>query len=385
VVSLVRPFHPRHFVETVWRMRPFTLMAVVLLVAAPWYIVVGIETGGEWPRRFLLTENFARATSSFENHGGGLWYYPLAILLGFFPWSVFLGPTLVGVDRQITRRHHWSSAYVFCLCWIGVQVGLFSFAQTKLPSYVTPCYPALALLTGAFLSQLVSSQVAVSAKFCRVALLTLAVSGAGIAVALAAVGHIFLAGNYMVAALGLIPLIGGAIALVFFAREKSRLAVATCCILATLFATGLFGFGTVTVDRYQFSHRILDRVANGDQQQAVATFGCLESSWVFYGGKPIQELTDLKHNDAWNAKRKQDWEKKQWPSPEQFLAVHPDALIITTDRDLPRLKERLPADYEVIERAGYFMRRNKDLVLLGRKTDPASARVATSSDAAVVR
>ncbi len=384
-VSALRPFHPRHFLETVWRMRPFTLVLVVLLVAAPWYVVVGIETGGEWPSRFLLSENFSRATSSFENHNGGLWFYPLAILLGFFPWSVFLGPMLVGVDRQITRRHHWSSAYVFCLCWIGVQVGLFSLAQTKLPSYVTPCYPALALLTGAFLAQLVSTQVSVSDAFCRLSLWTLAASGLLITAALAAVAHIFLPGDYVVAALGIIPLIGGTAALVFLYRQQPRLAVIACCALATVFATGLFGFGTVAVDRHQTSQRILDRVASADPDLPVATFACLESSWVFYGGKPIHELTDRRLEEPWTSDREFDWQRKQGPSPEQFLAANPDALIITTDRDLPRLQERLPDDYEVIERAGYFMRRNKDLVLLGRKGSAPVARVASSPDSKTVR
>ena len=41
--------------------------------------------------------------------------------------------------------------YVFLVCWIGVFFGFWSTCSTKLPHYVLPAYPALAILTGCFL------------------------------------------------------------------------------------------------------------------------------------------------------------------------------------------------------------------------------------------
>jgi len=85
-----------------------------------------------------------------EGHGGSLLFYPLTLLVGFFPWSVFAVPTLLETVRRIRRKDGASAAYVLVACWIGVYVALFSLAKTKLPSYVTPCYPAVALLVGSF-------------------------------------------------------------------------------------------------------------------------------------------------------------------------------------------------------------------------------------------
>jgi 4-amino-4-deoxy-L-arabinose transferase-like glycosyltransferase len=105
-------------------------------------------------RLFFVDEHLGRATTTFENHGGGLWFYPLAVAAGFFPWSIFLVPMFLGIDRRLSKPHPMSTALVFLLCWVGVQIGIFSLVSTKLPSYVTPCFPALALCCGYYLERL---------------------------------------------------------------------------------------------------------------------------------------------------------------------------------------------------------------------------------------
>ena len=92
VLSLLRPLHPVHFLKTCGAMRLGIASVVVLFIAAPWYTLCHLQTDGDFTRIFFLSENFGRATNSFENHGGGIWYYPVAIIAGFFPWSIFLVP-----------------------------------------------------------------------------------------------------------------------------------------------------------------------------------------------------------------------------------------------------------------------------------------------------
>src|SRR5690606_29182699 len=66
--ALLRPFAPRHFAATLWSMRPLPLIAVVTVVAGPWYWAVGAATQGEFLRQFLLVHHVQRATQAMEGH-----------------------------------------------------------------------------------------------------------------------------------------------------------------------------------------------------------------------------------------------------------------------------------------------------------------------------
>jgi 4-amino-4-deoxy-L-arabinose transferase-like glycosyltransferase len=65
-----------------------------LLVAAPWYILVGVITHAHFLTGFFFTHNVDRFISTMENHRGSILYYPLVILLGSAPWSLFAAGTV---------------------------------------------------------------------------------------------------------------------------------------------------------------------------------------------------------------------------------------------------------------------------------------------------
>ncbi|MCA9132127.1 MAG: glycosyltransferase family 39 protein, partial [Planctomycetales bacterium] len=74
-----------------------------LLAAVPWYAAVGLETNGEFLRGFFLEHNVGRAMGAMEGHDGSLLFYPAALLIGTFPWSLWLIP-LVMWGRQASRE-----------------------------------------------------------------------------------------------------------------------------------------------------------------------------------------------------------------------------------------------------------------------------------------
>jgi 4-amino-4-deoxy-L-arabinose transferase-like glycosyltransferase len=85
-------FSPLHVLRTIWSMRPLTALAAVLAVAGPWYAWVGARTDGQWLAGFFGVHNFGRFLNAMENHRGPIFYYAIAIAVGFFPWCVFFGP-----------------------------------------------------------------------------------------------------------------------------------------------------------------------------------------------------------------------------------------------------------------------------------------------------
>ena len=101
--------------------------------------------------QFVTKYNLGPFVKPFLGHRGPFYYHFVVVLIGLFPWSVFLGPTIVNAWRAIRARGKDLPSYVFLVCWIGVFFGFWSLCSTKLPHYVLPAYPALAILTGCFL------------------------------------------------------------------------------------------------------------------------------------------------------------------------------------------------------------------------------------------
>jgi 4-amino-4-deoxy-L-arabinose transferase-like glycosyltransferase len=113
-----------------------------LAVAGPWYALIGRDQGWHFVDVFLLNHNLERFTSTIHRHPGPPWYYLPLLLGGLFPWS---GLVLPGVARLAPRR---SPADLFVLLWLAMPLLFFSAAGSKLPGYILPCLPPLALAAG---------------------------------------------------------------------------------------------------------------------------------------------------------------------------------------------------------------------------------------------
>ena len=291
----IRPFlrvasvvHPLRFVQTVWQMRPITLAVTVLAVAGPWYLLVGLRTDGEWLKGFFLDHNLRRATSTMEGHAGGiLWFYPLAILVGFFPWSVWAIPAAINT-RDRMRDAGRAASVLFLLCWIAVIVGMFSIAKTKLASYVTPTYPAIAVLVAWSLLEPAPALARRLVAWRRTsdAVLLLVAAGLGIILYLAA--QLYLPNLAWLAAAAIIPAFTAVLGWRQASSSPTQWAAIHAVGAAALLAA-VFGLMIPAVSRER-QYDTLVATVESRPEIPVATLGCLEPSWVFYSGKPWHEL-----------------------------------------------------------------------------------------------
>jgi 4-amino-4-deoxy-L-arabinose transferase-like glycosyltransferase len=119
-------------------------------VAAPWYLLVWQAQGWRFIEVFLLNHNLQRFTSTVHNHPGPFYYYLPVLLVGLFPWSGLVLPGLASV-RPLARETDR-----LLLAWLGLPLLFFSSAGSKLPGYILPCLPPLALLMGRAADQLVN-------------------------------------------------------------------------------------------------------------------------------------------------------------------------------------------------------------------------------------
>ncbi len=364
----LRAFHPLHFLKTVWAMQPLWGALWIGLVAAPWFIAVGWATDGEFLQRFFVDEHWGRATTSFESHRGGLWYYPLTLLVGFFPWSLFIVPVAMEV-RAWLRQVSWDAVtrnwLLLGLCWVGVQVGIFSIAQTKLPSYVTPCYPALAILTAWALRRYVRRVTLSDERWFRGGYYAWLLAAVAITGGLAWAGREYVGGQWQLGAIAA-PLLLSGIWLVL-SRDHTGLARSTNAAVMTVgavaFASALLAWGTAQVSATNEMDRILSQIRSVSPSAGVATFRCLESSWVFYGQHPIHEL-------EWGAgpvveidPARRTWRERLWCDPSAFAVRFREALVIAPRQHVDELLSRLPAGGDVLEEVQYFLQ-DERLVLL---------------------
>jgi 4-amino-4-deoxy-L-arabinose transferase-like glycosyltransferase len=281
-------------------------VGIAVLIAAPWYIAVGLATDGEFLRDFFWRHNVARAVSSMEGHGGSIFFYPAALLVGTFPWSLWLMPIAWWGVKAKRRGAATRTSVTLAAVWIVVTIAAFTFASTKLPSYITSCYPGVALLVGGFLKDF-ANNVRMPSRAWR----TLAGAVALFVAFGMATGLIWISFSE---ALPLVGWLGCSSILLGLAgvggwlvdwQARPRLVPAIWLTAAVLLHIGLFGIGTHTVDSYRSEVDMLVALDElSEHQSQWYGLGGMEPSWVYYLDKPItavsEELkTTLKRPEAW--------------------------------------------------------------------------------------
>lgn len=129
---------------------PYTWIGLLfgLMPVALWYGVQWAHYGQVFLANNLGAQSFQRIWADVENNHGAPWYYLLEILKYGAPWVLFL-PLSYRLAWQ-NRNLSWAK---LAIVWGAVYFVAISLMMTKLPWYVLPLYPALALAIGAQLSE----------------------------------------------------------------------------------------------------------------------------------------------------------------------------------------------------------------------------------------
>ncbi|MDP1561748.1 MAG: glycosyltransferase family 39 protein [Pirellulaceae bacterium] len=398
--------HPGRFFQAVWQMQPWWLVLMVALISAPWFVWVGLRTEGEFLQLFFFREHFERATSAMEGHSGGWWFYPLAILVGVFPWSIVAVPALLvwrslakPVTLDSSRKAEssddigenncgqWSSAWTLASVWIGLQVAVFSLASTKLPSYVTPCYPAVALLLAMVPTQLSQASWTMRPFWLRAGFASWILAGIALSSVLV---YVFVSTmNWNVGwlpTIGGVLILGGVVTWCLYERQQLRMVSHSMFFTSLLFAVLTFGYATQYVSQFRSTDDLWQIARQHQRDGAVlAGYRDLESTWIYYAGQPIWELlppaqaiTDSPNDASLSSTarspatpglddpfvREHDWQVKPRATVAQLLQYRPGSVIVTPEKHLDELLAQLPTGYIVLDKRPDFLTRHQ-LVLVG--------------------
>ena len=330
--------------------RPLVILAACVAVAAPWYVAVGLRTEGAWLNGFFLVHNVGRFAAPMEGHSGSpLLYYPAVVLVGMFPWS--MAAALVGIHAIRTARTGGDAVGVRLLaCWAAAWIVPFSLAATKLPGYVWPAYPAIALLTGLFFADWVRLPTTTTDRWMRLAWGLLAGSGAALAVGLPLVASRFAPGAEWLGLIGLVPLAGAALAWACQSLH-SRLA-ASAALAATACATVglLMATAPGTLGRAGGTRQLIARMpATAPGRLPIAAYRAPPST-AFYGGRLATDgrIADLREPAEVVA----------------FVDAHPHAHLVVDARFEAQVTAALPAHYRVLH-ATTTLPESRRLLLVG--------------------
>jgi 4-amino-4-deoxy-L-arabinose transferase-like glycosyltransferase len=266
-------------------LKPVSGVLWLLLLVLPWFIAIVARSGDNFFTESIGHDLFAKVGGGQESHGAPPGLYFLLFWVTFWPGSMLAGlaaPAVWNVRREPGAK--------FLLAWIVPSWIVFELVLTKLPHYVLPLYPAVAILTAGILDHHALSR----RRWLERGTVWWFIIATFLVIAAIAI-HIELGDD-----LGLLawPFAAGAIIASLFAwrlfvvdgaeRSLLRAVIASICIAFAVYGATFSVlpalFPAVELAKY------VNRVSCGDA--AVATAGYHEPSLVFLVG------TDLRHTDG---------------------------------------------------------------------------------------
>jgi 4-amino-4-deoxy-L-arabinose transferase-like glycosyltransferase len=135
------------------RLQVFRGLALLVVIAAPYFLLVYLRAGSEPLQFFFLGENLKRFTGQiYGNSGRPIWYEFAALFSDFAPWSWLL-PVAAWIDWKARREKEPTRPRRLLYLWLGVALLLFSASSFKLDYYLLPIMPAAALIVAPAVSK----------------------------------------------------------------------------------------------------------------------------------------------------------------------------------------------------------------------------------------
>src|SRR5580692_8584678 len=135
-----------------WRLRPVWGLMWLLVLVLPWFVAIFWRAGDTFFADSIGGDMLSKLTAQ-ESHGAPPGLYLLLFWITFWP-----GAPLAGMAAPAVWRARREPGGPFLLAWLVPSWIVFEAVLTKLPHYVLPLYPAIAILTVGALERRVLSR-----------------------------------------------------------------------------------------------------------------------------------------------------------------------------------------------------------------------------------
>jgi len=325
VTALICLIHPVSRAATL-RLHWGRGLAIVLAVAAPWFLVMWQRFGDRFIDQYVLYNNLSLFGRPLYRTSRYPLFYGRVFLTAFLPWSPIVLARLVDIVRSRTAIRSLSLGEFVLTAWTLTIIGFFSLSWFKLDTYIFPAAPAVCLLAANAWRRCSDDPQGNPTVRALLVALPIALAAAGVGV------WIFLFRlNLPIPSYAIVlpvSLIAGGLALTFqTARAGWRppafglwLIVPLVCAYGTVVAAGLPVIDQ-TRPTPQIARWMTQTAPDSTAPIALYKLERWKSSLRFYSGHVVTTVEN----------------------PEdltRFLDSHPDAWIVLTEREASRLAER---------------------------------------------
>jgi 4-amino-4-deoxy-L-arabinose transferase-like glycosyltransferase len=134
------------------RLRPLVGILWLLILVLPWFVAIMARAGDSFLQESVAQDLLAKVFRGQETHGAPPGYYLLLFWFTFWPAA-----PLAAIVAPSVWRERREPATRFLLAWIVPSWIVFELVITKLPHYVLPLYPAIAILSASAIERRVLS------------------------------------------------------------------------------------------------------------------------------------------------------------------------------------------------------------------------------------
>ncbi len=286
------------------RTRPMFGVLLVLAVVGAWVALVMREVGAGAYLRIVFDETIGRSGSAAEGHWGPPGYHLVLLALMLWPMSLVIADAVVGAfkerkpselvggrfSRVMARVRGLDPRARFLLAWVVPSWIVFETVSTKLPHYVLPLYPALAVLGVRYV-------VRTTGWVGLLGVLIWFVLGIGVvALPIAGMRWLDFAGSdgerVLVYAMGGVALVALGVSVVHVMRARVLVGVMSAVISMGITSSMIFAVVLPGVRTPWVTARVMQEIERVDPegQRTLAAVGYQEDSLVFSTGGRIQRV-----------------------------------------------------------------------------------------------
>ncbi|KTC76078.1 melitin resistance protein [Legionella birminghamensis] len=209
---------------------PFTGLALLLSLSLIWVILVNEAEHSNYLMQMIHKDLLPKLKGGHESHGKPPLFHLAILPLTFWPASLFLWPAGV-----YAFRHRKETAVKFLLAWIIPTWAFFELMPTKLPQYILPVFPALALLSAMAVESLLNGEFLRGSRWLKFLQGMWGVLSLGFAVFILVISYVLLnrpswSATFLLSAVFILT----AITLFFVFRYSYYRAVAALMVMATV-------------------------------------------------------------------------------------------------------------------------------------------------------
>lgn len=337
-----------------WRllkeMRLFTGALIVAAICAPWFILASVKNPG-FAKFFFLREHIGRFTSRIHQRHEFFGFFVPGLLGMMWPWSFFL--PAVAAQFRVKRKSDDYAVWLFISLWALLIFVFFSFSESALLTYILPIFPAVALLTGATLSDAFDRWSGWVRWPGFVIAVACCVGGAGIIVYPHMV-HIIEVTSGMWIAPGVIAIVGGVLSFRFIQkRSAAGIAFTLCAMLYMIEAIAATVIPTVFLAERTTKKLALIAREKAGPETLIASY-MYQPSLAFYSRKQFamvdaDSVIDLMPGDSAQKNGSlffsADQFIREWDSGKPII-------VLFKERDLAGLRKKVKTPPVILARQG---------------------------------